>query len=275
MAGVAVWRMLRHPEDDPEAFRSAARLGAATVLAGALFVVVSGDAMSRVMTDQQPMKMASAEALFDTSQPASFSIFTIGTLDGSEEVFSIRIPYLLSFLARGTLDGEVEGINDLQAFYEEQFGPGDYVPNVPVAYWSFRLMIGVGTLAGMVALWFLWAMRRGRGLRPNRFMVVAAITLPLMPLAANSLGWIFTEMGRQPWIVWGLMPTATAVSPSTTLLEVGITLLTFTLLYGGLAVIEVGLLARSIGHGLPKVAAPDESDGGDTDAAAAEAAFVY
>ena len=203
MAGIAVWRLARHPGQDVEAFRSAARLGAVTVLVGAILVVVSGDALSRVMTNQQPMKMASAEALWTTSAPASFSLFTIGTLDGSSEVFSIRVPNLLSFLATGTLDGQVEGINDLQAFYEAKFGPGDYVPNVPVAYWSFRLMIGVGALAALVALWFLWALRRKDGFRPGRVLVAAAVALPLLPLAANSLGWIFTEMGRQPWIVLG------------------------------------------------------------------------
>ena len=161
-----------------------------------LLVTVTGDAQARIMTEQQPMKMAAAEALYETSQPASFSVFTIGTLDGSKEVFSIRIPNLLSFLATGSFDGKVEGINDLQAQEEARYGPGDYTPNTPITYWTFRLMIGAGALATLAAAWFLWSMRKGR--LPGRGMVAVAILLPFLPLAANSLGWLFTEIGRQP-----------------------------------------------------------------------------
>jgi cytochrome d ubiquinol oxidase subunit I len=252
IAGVALWRLARHPDQDRDAFRTAARLGAATALVAALLVVVSGDQQARVMTSVQPMKMAAAEALYDTSQPASFSLFTIGTLDGSREVFSIRVPDLLSFLATGDLNGRVEGINDLQSGYQALYGPGDYRPIVPLTYWSFRLMIGAGALAALIALWMLWALRR-RSLRPNRWLIGTAIALPLLPLAANSIGWIFTEMGRQPWIVFGLMGTASGVSPGTPAWEVLLTMVGFTLLYGGLAVVEVRLLLRRIRAGLPSL----------------------
>ena len=249
VTGIASWRLLRHPDTDRPAFRTAAKVGAWMVVVSGLLVAITGDIQARVMTDAQPMKMASAEALWETSQPASFSIFTIGSLDGSEEIFSIRIPYLLSFMATGDPNGKVEGINDIQARYEEKFGPGDWTPNIPVAYWSFRLMIGAGILAAAAAAWFLWLMRRDR--LPTRFMVATAILLPFLPLAANSIGWIFTEMGRQPWIVWGLMPTALGVSPSNPWYTVAITLVGFTVVYGALAIVEVGLLLRQIRQGLP------------------------
>jgi len=262
MAGVALWRLVRHPDEEADAFRTAARLGALTVLAAAVLVVVSGDQQAKVMTSVQPMKMAAAEALYQAEQPASFSVFTIGSLDGSRELFSVRIPNLLSFLATGTLDGRVQGINDLQATYQLQYGPGDYRPIIPLTYWTFRLMIGTGALAALAALWMLWALRR-RSPRPSRWIVGTAVLLPLLPLAANSLGWIFTEMGRQPWIVFGLMPTAAGVSPGTSTLEVLITMVSFTLLYGGLAIVEVGLLARRIRAGLPEIEAPDAHGGAD------------
>ena len=249
VTGIAMWRLVRHPGVDTPAFRTAAVAGAWVLVVSGLLVAVTGDAQARVMTAQQPMKMAAAEALYETSRPASFSILTIGSLDGSEEVFSIRIPYLLSFLARGDFNGEVEGINNLQAQYEQQFGPGDYTPNIPVAYWAFRLMIGVGMLAALAAAWFLWSMRKGR--LPSRGAVTIAVLLPFLPLAANSIGWIFTEMGRQPWIVWGLMTTPLGVSPSTSAFEVTLTLVGFTVLYGVLAVVEVSLLLRRIRAGLP------------------------
>ena len=249
VAGVAMWRLARHPGVDAPAFRSAAKVGAWMLVVSGLLVAITGDAQARIMTEQQPMKMAAAEALYETSQPASFSIFTIGSLDGSKEIFSIRIPNLLSFLATADFNGTVEGINDLKAQYAQAFGPGDYTPNIPVTYWTFRLMIGTGMLAALAAAWFLWSMRRGR--LPSRGAVTIAVLLPFLPLAANSLGWIFTEMGRQPWIVWGLMTTPLGVSPSTSAVEVGLTLVGFTVLYGVLAVIEVGLLLRQIRAGLP------------------------
>ena len=141
IAGIGMYRMLKD-RDRPDVaapFRSAAKAGAVMLLVSGLLVAITGDIQGKIMTEQQPMKMAAAEALWETEQPASFSIFTIGTPDGTEDIFSIRIPYLLSFLATGTFDGKVEGINDLQAQEEAQFGPGDYTPNTPITYWTFRL----------------------------------------------------------------------------------------------------------------------------------------
>jgi cytochrome d ubiquinol oxidase subunit I len=252
IAGISMWRLLRDRATPELAapFRKTAKAGAWMVLVSGLLVAVTGDVQGKIMTEQQPMKMAAAEALWETEQPASFSIFTIGTPDGSEDIFSIRIPYLLSFLATGTFDGKVEGINDLQVQMEQQFGPGDYTPNTPVTYWTFRWMIGAGGLAALAAAWFLWAMRKGRV--PRRGAVATAILLPFLPLAANSFGWIFTEVGRQPWIVFGLMPTAIAVSPTNSVAMVLITMVGFTLLYGVLALVMLGLVVRRVRHGLPE-----------------------
>jgi cytochrome d ubiquinol oxidase subunit I len=211
------------------------------------------------MTAQQPMKMAAAEALYETTDCASFSIFTIGSLDGSEEVFSIRIPYVLSFLATGTPCGTVEGINNVQAQEEAQFGPGDYTPNIPLAYWSFRLMIGFGLVAVAVALWGLWLTRRGR--TPTGTWWLRAVLLTLAaPYLANSWGWIFTETARQPWTVYGLFQTSDSVSPNTSSAEVWISLISFTLLYGALLVVTIWLMRRTVLAG-----APDSVETGYTD----------
>jgi cytochrome d ubiquinol oxidase subunit I len=256
VAGVALWHLVRRPGADTEAFRTALRLGAVVVIVAGAGVALSGDQQGKVMTQVQPMKMAAAEALYQTEKPASFSIFTIGTLDGSREIFSVKVPYLLSFLATGHLDGEVKGINTLQQAYEQLYGPGSYKPNIPLTYWTFRLMIGVGMLSMAIAIWLLWATRRGRA--PTKWLVRTAVLLPLLPLLANSFGWIFTETGRQPWLVFGLLPTASGVSPGTTGAEVLTSLIGFTLLYGVLAVVEVKLMFSSIRAGLDP--APVESD---------------
>jgi len=259
VAGVAVWHLIRHPAGEAvTAFRSAAKAGAVTTLVAAVALMISGDLLGKVMTTYQPMKMAAAEALYHTSQPASFSLFTIGTLNGSKPVFEISVPHILSFLATGTFNGKVQGIDNLQSSYSQVYGPGSYTPVIPVTYWSFRLMIGIGLLAALIALVLLWSLRRGRTPR-SRWLLGGAIVVPLLPLAANSLGWIFTEMGRQPWLVFGQLKTSAGVSANSAG-EVLASLIVLTLLYGGLAVVEAGLLLRAIKAGLPAEPGPADTD---------------
>ncbi|GGL16964.1 cytochrome ubiquinol oxidase subunit I [Mangrovihabitans endophyticus] len=260
MLAVSAWHL--RTGNQAEVFRPGLRLGAWVVLVAGLGVLVTGDVQARVMTEQQPMKMAAAEALYDNAAPASFSLFTIGSLDGSEEVYSVRVPSLLSFMATGSPDGEVEGINDIQRTYEQTYGPGDYTPYVPVTYWSFRLMIGFGGLAMLVALVALWATRRGRA-PAGRWLWAAAIGTVALPLLANSFGWIFTEMGRQPWTVFGLFTTAESGSPSVSAGEAATSLIVLTALYGVLAVVEVGLLVKYARAGAPEIAPEPGDDDAD------------
>ena len=221
------------------------------------------------MTQQQPMKMAAAEALYNTSAPASFSLFTIGSLDGSRELWSLRVPGLLSQLATGSFDGQVEGINDIQAQYEQRYGPGDYVPDVPVTYWSFRLMIGLGLLVAALAVLGVWLTRRRSNVAANSpvmrwFWRLTPWAFGL-PLAANSFGWIFTEMGRQPWTVFGLLRTADSASPSVGAGSVALSLSVFTALYGVLAVVEVFLTVRYAKAGAPALPSADADEDSDAD----------
>jgi len=264
LAAVAFWHLRTRGRDDEQhvAFRSAARVGTVTVLIAAVALAVTGDIQGKIMTEQQPMKMAAAEALYDTEQPASFSIVTVGSLDGKHEVYAIKVPRLLSFLATGSFDGKVQGINNIQAEYQKLYGPGSYTPIIPVTYWSFRLMIGLGMLAALVAIIALWALRRGRTPR-SRILYLLIVALPLLPLAANSFGWIFTEMGRQPWLVFGQLRTADGVSPAVSGGEVLTSLIAFAALYGILAVVEAGLLLRAIRGGLDTAAAPPEPGDGE------------
>jgi cytochrome d ubiquinol oxidase subunit I len=258
--GISAWQLWRrgHSQDAP-VFRRAARAGMWMTLVAGVAVLVSGHTQGMIMTQQQPMKMAAAEALYHTEQPAAFSLITIGNLDGSREVWSLKVPGLLSFLATGSFDGRVEGIYDLQDRYVQQFGPGDYRPVIPVTYWTYRLMIGCGALAVAIAAIGLWLTRRGRQPSSPWFhrAAVAAIVLPLL---ANSFGWIFTEMGRQPWIVWGQMRTAAGVSPTVGAGTVLTSMIVFTLLYGVLAAVGVLLLRRHAAAALPSEE-PEPEDG--------------
>jgi cytochrome d ubiquinol oxidase subunit I len=266
MLTVAAWHVFRKHET--EVFRPSMRLAMWVMLIAGIGTAITGDIQARVMTEQQPMKMAAAEALYQTRDDAGFSLFTIGSLDGSKELMSLRIPGLLSFMATGDPNGTVEGINDLQGQYESTYGPGEYKPNIPVTYWSFRLMIGFGMAAILLALVGLWLTRRGRlpGNRLFRWGCAGAFALPLL---GNTFGWIFTEMGRQPWTVFGVLRTEDSVSPSVSTADVATSLIVFTALYGVLAVIEVGLLMRYARSAPPEVSSPSDDD------ADAPLAFAY
>ncbi|MFC5835887.1 cytochrome ubiquinol oxidase subunit I [Nonomuraea insulae] len=265
LMAVSSWHLAR--KRDLDVFRPSLRLGAVAVLVGAVGTLVSGDILGKIMTETQPMKMAAAEALYETRQPAPFSLFTVGTLDGTEPIFSLEIPGLLSQLATGSFDGKVQGINDIQAAYERRFGPGDYRPYIPIAYWGFRLMIGFGMLAALVAFVLLW-LTRGKRVRGRDWIWRAAVWSVVLPFLAHSFGWIFTEMARQPWIVFSQMKTAAGVSPSVGAGTVLTSLIVLTLLYGALAVVEVGLMIR-YGTKAPPVADGAEPHDGD------EMSFAY
>jgi cytochrome d ubiquinol oxidase subunit I len=256
--GVAVWRLVRRPADDGAPFRTAAKVGASVLLIAGLFVLVTGDQLGKHIAVDQPMKLAAAENLRTTEAQAPFSLFTLWDLNG-KQVFSIEVPDMLSILAANNPNAQVQGIDNLQAQYTKLYGPGDYSPIVPVTFWTFRMMIGAGTLAALAAAWFLWRMRNRHA--PGRGAVAIALVLPLLPLAANSFAWLFNEMGRQPWIVQGQMLTSSAVSPSVSSIEVAITVVGFTLLYGGLAVVEVALLAKRIRGPVAEAATSADADG--------------
>ncbi|BDZ50948.1 hypothetical protein GCM10025867_31890 [Frondihabitans sucicola] len=248
---VAAWHLYRNQH--LETMRPALRFGLWMMIAAGALTILSGDQLGLAMVETQPMKMASAEALYHTSTGfnASFSIFTLGTPDGVHELFSIRVPYLLSFLSTHTFDGTVEGINNLQAQYRAAYGPGDYSPIIWITYWSFRWMMGLGMIAILISVVGLWVTRKGR-MPKNKWVWRAATWSFPLPLAAMVIGWVFTEMGRQPWLVFGLLKTSDGVSPGTTGVEVLISLIAFTAIYATLAVVEFRLILKAAQKG------PDE-----------------
>jgi len=262
---VGLWH-LRKPDVGKNAtmYRKATRIGAWVTLVSALGVIVSGDFQGKIMTEVQPMKMAAAEALYNSeASNAPFSLLTVGSLDGSQEKFAVKVPGLLSFLATGSTDGPVKGINEIKAAYQKQYGADatsrvfsqSYTPTIPLTYWSFRIMIGLGIVGALIAMAVLWSTRRDRIPR-HRLWFWAIVAAPLLPLFANAFGWIFTEAGRQPWIVFGLMTTASGISPNVSAGEVWTSLITLTLLYAVLAVVETKLLLKYIAAGAPDFEEP-------------------
>jgi cytochrome d ubiquinol oxidase subunit I len=253
--GVAAWKLYRRPAGDREFYVTSLRWGLRGTLVAAIATTIVGHFFAQWMTTVQPMKMAAAEALYETGTGVPLSLFAIAGLESSPNKLdaNIEVPGLLSFMATNSFDGKVEGLNDLQAAYESRYGPGDYVPILAVTYWSFRIMIGLGIYLIALSAIGLWLLRRGRSI--TKWFAWAAVAGIFAPLIANSAGWIFTEMGRQPWVVQGLLKTAAGVSPlsSGTVLT---SLVTFTLLYAVLAVVELWLLLGTVRHGPEPAPAP-------------------
>jgi cytochrome d ubiquinol oxidase subunit I len=239
--GISAYHLLR--KNHVDLFKRSFQIAAIIGVGSSILVAINGHSQAQHMVETQPMKMAAAEALWTTESPASFSILTIGDLSQREEVFSIRLPRMLCLLAFNQLNCSVEGIYDLQKQFESQFGPGDYIPPVAVIYWSFRIMVGLGFLMIALALWGVFLVMgdmfetRSRALR----LFVWAIPLPYL---ANAFGWIMTEMGRVPWVVYGLMRIEDGVSIVVPGAEVLLSTILYTVVYGALMFAAVFLWVK-------------------------------
>jgi cytochrome bd ubiquinol oxidase subunit I len=241
MLGIVAFRLLRRDRDQVF-FRTSFKVAALAAITGSALVILVGHSQAQHMVQAQPMKMAAAEALWNTEASAGMSLFTIGDTRNLRDVFSIRIPSALSILACNQPSCEVQGINELQARYEQQFGPGNYVPNVFVLYWSFRAMVGAGLLMLALALWALVRALRDRVHQPSWILPLLPFAIAL-PYLANTTGWLLTEMGRFPWMVFGVLRLDQGLSPVPAG-QVLATLIGFTLVYGALMVADVYLLVK-------------------------------
>lgn len=250
--GVSAYHLLR--KHKVELFQRSLNLAMVFGGLSILLVILVGHSQAQQMVRVQPMKMASVEALWETEDPASFSLFTWGDQRNLKDRFAIRLPNLLSILAYNTPTGAVKGIRDLQAEYEQLYGPGYYVPSVFTTYWSFRIMVGAGMLMLLIAVIGIYFNVRNRSIEGTKFGAILPFAIAL-PYLANTTGWLLTEMGRQPWVVYGLMKTSDAFSPNITPAMVLTSLLVLTLVYGLLMVADVYLLVKYAKAG------PDKTDG--------------
>ena len=271
----------RDAEDHAVWIRSL-RIGAVVAVLAFGGVALSGDLQAKLMFDQQPMKMAAAEAA--CKDGTSFSILAIGDVGArscDDVIGLIEVPGILSFLAHGDFDTEIKGVNTLVPEYQEKYGTHtadgteiEYVPIMAVTYWGFRLMIGFGMLAAFAAVVALWLTRKGTVPRSKWIQRLAILGI-LAPFAANSAGWIFTEMGRQPFVVAPnpnpsgvdgvFMFTAAAVSPGVTAGELLFSLISLGLVYGALMVVEIRLLVTYVRGGVASAMPALDSHDDDPD----------
>ena len=240
--GISAYHLF-YKKRDSEIFLRSFKWGAFAGVIGISMVSLTGHSQAQFMVETQPMKMAAGEALWETEDPADLSLVTIIDEDQRRNGFDVRIPRALSLLAYNRFDGEVQGINDIQQEYEALYGPGDYIPPVAISYWSFRAMVGVGSLMLLLAFYALFLMLTERLPKADRFLRWLPFAIAL-PIIGTSTGWIFTEVARQPWIVFGIMRTEDAASPNVSVSMLLTSLIVYTLLYGVLIVVDVYLLAK-------------------------------
>jgi len=237
--GVSAYHLARRQYVD--LFKRSFQMAALVGLIASTLVFLGGHTNGQYMYETQPMKFAAIEAHWETSEPASFSILTIGDLTGKREVWSIRVPAVLSFLACNNFTCEVRGVYDIQAEYEEKYGPGDYIPLMVFTYWTFRFMMTIGFM--MMGLSFLFLVATRWNYENSKWIKYVPWVIAL-PYIANSSGWILTEMGRQPWIVQGLLKVQDAVSPNLTVVDLWISLIGYTIVYGSLGVAMAYLMKK-------------------------------
>jgi cytochrome bd ubiquinol oxidase subunit I len=258
--GVCCWHFVRKRNVD--LFRPAAKLSLIVLLPVSFLNLGWGSEFGVLVTDLQPMKISASEAQWETCSHCGFSLFQIGGFTESDPTpsFSIVIPDLLSFIATNSFSGTVQGLNEInqseQKQYEHKYGRNQsYLPPVRAIYWSMRGMAYAGTAIAMIALlgailywkrrleewsWFLWI----------------AVAGSFLPFVATTFGWLLTELGRQPWIVQGLLLTREANSPAVSTTWIAISLTIFIALYVALLVLDIWLMRRYAGRD-PRATEPE------------------
>jgi cytochrome d ubiquinol oxidase subunit I len=232
VAGIHAFLLLLDPEN---AFHRRALSVALIVGApAAMLQPISGDISARQVARQQPVKLAAMEAHFTTASGAPLTIGGWPDSKTGETRYAIKIPYGLSLLAFHDPNAEVKGLNEF---------PRNDWPNIPIVHAAFQIMVALGTYLALVSLWAGWVAFKGRGVTANRRLLQAIALGAPMGFIAIEAGWTVTEVGRQPWIIHGVLRTADAVTPMPGLI---VPFLLFTLLYCFLGVIVVWLLYRQI-----------------------------
>ena len=270
LLAVSAWQLRRPPapqpvtvpdsgeiaaSSSPSPFLATAKLGLLALLIGTVLQFHVGGQLGINETTYQPMKIAAAEANWTTCQPCSFSMLQIGGWTADDPPTKIiEIPHLLSLLATGTWNGGVQGLTTLNGQYQQQYGPGDYVPNVFIQYWSMRVMAYLATLVALFCLWGVWLWWRKK-LATSRVFLWVASWIMVTPFFMATAGWLLTESGRQPWIVQGLMLTTDGLSGSGSATQIVISLSIVVVLYTTLGVIAAILMLRHARRPLPEESA--------------------
>lgn len=244
VVSVSAYKLLRG--ENVAVFKTGIKIGAVYAVIGVFSVMGSGHLHTQYVGHEQPMKLASMEALWNNADPAPFTVYADINTDKEDNTSAVEIPYALSFMLNNSPTGEVKGIKTLQAEAQKQYGYGDYVPNVELLFWSFRIMLACGGAMLLLLLITLYMSFTNRLSEYNTGWLRLLVLSIVLPFIANTVGWIIAEGGRQPWMVQGLQKVADAVSQNITSTEVWITLTGFTAVYALLAVAAVFVAVKIV-----------------------------
>lgn len=219
-------------------------------LIGVAVMGITGDSSGRGVAIHQPAKFAAMEGVMESGAPKALHL--VGWMNPStHEVTGISIPYMLTFLTHHDLDTPITGMNDI---------PQDERPPILPVFYSFHIMILIGTALGALFLVGLWAWKRG-WLFKKRWLLWCFVFSVLGPQIANQVGWIVAEMGRQPWIVYGILKTENAVSPTLSAGEALASLGMFAVIYTLLLALFIYQVSHKIHNGPAREAAEDDGTG--------------
>jgi len=248
VAGVSAYKLMK--KQDMDFFKKSFNLAIVVGLITSILVAVFGHQQAQYLVQTQPMKMAAAEGLWETSEdPAPWTVFASIDPDKQENSAEFKVPYLLSFLSYSKFSGEVTGMKELQSQYEQEYGPGNYIPPVRTTFWSFRIMVAAGTAMILLGLYGAWLMLRKKVEQAGKWFLSLMLFGISLPIIANSSGWIMTEIGRQPWTVFGLITTENSISPNVSAGSILFSLIVFTAIYAVLAAVMAYLFVKVIKKG--------------------------
>lgn len=244
---VSAWHLIRKSNID--FYKMSIKWGLVITLVAGTLGALAGHHQGQYVTKEQPMKMAAMEALWETQNPAPFSLVANIDTVKQENTSAVEIPGGLSFLTQNSFtSGKVEGIKDLQAKAEAEYGPGNYIPDVVAIFWTFRVMVVTGSIMLLVAFIGLVLNAKDKLVENKRFLTIIFWMLPL-PYIAQSTGWFVAEAGRQPWLVYGLQTTADGVSKAVGAPEIMTTIIGFTAVYILAAIAAIYLAVEHIKKG--------------------------
>lgn len=235
--GISAYMLLQNK--NPEVAKRSMKIALVFALVAVLAQIGIGDLHARQVAVTQPAKLAAFEGMWESQTNAPLNLIGIPSPKRENTGLAIGVPGLLSWLVHGDVDAKIPGL--------KEFAPADRPPVLPT-YWSYRVMI---FLAGWFVLMVIWgAVLLGRGrIYTNRKFLKAAYYSMLLPLLVNEFGWFSAEIGRQPWIVQGLLKTSAAVSPLPAY-QILISIALFTVVYGVLLAVLIHLIRREIGKAL-------------------------
>ncbi|MCG5517174.1 MULTISPECIES: cytochrome ubiquinol oxidase subunit I [unclassified Ectothiorhodospira] len=244
VAGVSAWYLLKGKA--PEASKKALQMCLIMLALAAPAQLFVGDVHGLNTFEHQPAKVAAMEGVWETTDGAPLLLFAIPSPSQERNFLEVGIPKLASLILTHELDGRIEGL--------KEWAPEDR-PNMPIVFWSFRVMVGIGMLMILVALWGAWLTWRGRLEASRRFLRLTSLMIPLPFLAVLS-GWFVTEVGRQPWLAYGLLRVEDGVTPSLTGGMALFSLIGFVTVYAVVFIAGITFLIRIIRKG------PDGTHGG-------------